>query len=344
MSGAWGWALLVFAAAALATALVTRLVLAGLRRRAILDHPNERSSHALPTPRGGGIAVIAVLIPSWILLHRFDAGSGMSLWLAIAGILALAVLSWLDDLHGLSAGLRIVCHGLVVAIVLASLPAGDLVFQGLLPPLADHVAAGLLWLWFINLFNFMDGIDGITGVEAIAIALGLALLAALSNDLALRADTPFAVALAGTAAGFLVWNWHPARLFLGDVGSVPLGFALGWLLLHAAIAGYWAAAVILPLYYLADATITLGRRALRGAKIWQAHREHFYQRAVAQGRGHDAVVAAIAIGNLVLIGCALIAEATGGAIKLLAIAAAALAVALLLAHLAGLGRTPRVRP
>jgi UDP-N-acetylmuramyl pentapeptide phosphotransferase/UDP-N-acetylglucosamine-1-phosphate transferase len=143
---------------------------------------------------------------------------------------------------------------------------------------------------------------------------------------------------AAPAAGFLVWNWHPARLFLGDVGSVPLGFALGWLLLHAAIAGYWAAALILPLYYLADATITLGRRALRGAKIWQAHREHFYQRAVARGRGHDAVVGAIAVGNVVLIGCALIAEGTDGAIKLLAIAAAALAVALLLAHLAGAER------
>jgi UDP-N-acetylmuramyl pentapeptide phosphotransferase/UDP-N-acetylglucosamine-1-phosphate transferase len=339
MTGAWASPLVVFAGTALAAALTTRLVLAGLRRRAILDHPNERSSHAMPTPRGGGIAVVAVLIPSWILLHRFDAGGGgMSLWLAIAGIVALATLSWLDDLYSLSAGLRIVCHGLVVAVVLASLPPGDLVFQGLLPPLADHVAAGILWLWFINLLNFMEGIDGISGVEAISIGLGLALLAAVSGDLALRADTPFALALAGTALGFLVWNWHPARLFLGDVGSVPLGFALGWLLLHAAVAGYWAAALILPLYYLADATITIGRRALRGARIWQAHREHFYQRAVAQGRDHAAVARAIAIGNVVLIGCALVAEQSGGGVKLLALAAAVLTVALLLAHLAGAWR------
>jgi UDP-N-acetylmuramyl pentapeptide phosphotransferase/UDP-N-acetylglucosamine-1-phosphate transferase len=146
------------------------------------------------------------------------------------------------------------------------------------------------------------------------------------------------MAVAGTALGFLVWNWYPARLFLGDVGSVPLGFALGWLLLQAAVAGYWAAALILPLYYLADATITLTRRALRGAKIWQAHREHFYQQAVAQGRDHGAVARAIAIGNIILIALAIAAEHTAGAAKLIALVTAVATVALLLGFLAGAWR------
>jgi UDP-N-acetylmuramyl pentapeptide phosphotransferase/UDP-N-acetylglucosamine-1-phosphate transferase len=341
MTNAWLWPLIVFVGTAIAATVTTRLVLIALQRRAILDHPNERSSHALPTPRGGGIAVVAVLVASWALIHHLQPVGEPRLWLVIGGILALAALSWLDDLYSLSAGLRIVCHAVVVAIVLATLPDGSLIFQGILPPLLDRIAAGLLWIWFINLFNFMDGIDGISGVEALSIGLGLAAIAAVSGDLALREDAVFAIAVAGTALGFLVWNWHPARLFLGDVGSVPLGFALGWLLLDAAIAGYWAAAIILPLYYLADATITLTRRALRGAKIWQAHREHFYQQAAAQGRSHAAVVCAIAIANLILIGSAIVAEHAEGTLKIAALVVAVVAIAILLGDLSGRWRAAR---
>lgn len=346
MTSAWLWALATFASTAVAATVVTRLVLTILRRRAILDHPNERSSHALPTPRGGGIAVVAVLIPSWMLIQHFVANNDPlvwplvwpQVWPAIAGIVALAALSWLDDLYSLSAGLRIVCHAVVVAGALTLLPDGALVFQGLLPPLLDRIAAALLWIWFINLFNFMDGIDGISGVETLAIGLGLAAVALITGDVALHADAFLSLAIAGTALGFLVWNWHPAKLFLGDVGSVPLGFALGWLLLNAAIAGHWAAALILPLYYLADATITITRRALRGVKIWQAHREHFYQRATQLGRSHATISGAIALTNVVLIALALIAEIGSAATTLIALLAAIAAVAALLGFLAGAER------
>ena len=338
MMAGWLWLPLLFAGTAVATTLATRIVLAGLQRRAILDLPNDRSSHVQPTPRGGGIAVVAILLPSWGLIHFLDGRSDPSLWLVIGGILALAVLSWIDDLHSLSARLRLICHGLAVIVVLANLPANALIFQGLLPPLADHIATAILWLWFINLFNFMDGIDGIAGVEALSIALGLALIVTVSGDLALARDALLAMTLAGGAFGFLLWNWHPARLFLGDVGSVPLGFALGWLLISAAVAGHWAAALILPLYYFADATITLTRRALRGAKVWLAHREHYYQQAVAGGLDHGTVARAVAIGNVMLIGLAVAAEQMAGRGKLIAILAAVIAVALLLIFLAGAWR------
>ncbi|MDH3702467.1 MAG: glycosyl transferase, partial [Alphaproteobacteria bacterium] len=129
------------------------------------------------------------------------------------------------------------------------------------------------------------------------------------------------------ALGFLRFNWHPARIFLGDVGSVPLGYLLGWLLLQAAAAGYWAPALILPLYYLADATITLLRRAARREKVWQAHREHFYQRAVQNGRSHARVSLAVLAANVVLAALALVAVAQ----PVIALAAAATTVALLLA-------------
>jgi UDP-N-acetylmuramyl pentapeptide phosphotransferase/UDP-N-acetylglucosamine-1-phosphate transferase len=335
MIGAWIVAAFVFVATAAITALVTRMVLAALQRRAILDHPNERSSHARPTPRGGGIAVLAVLIPSWILLGAMDARiDATSLWLMIGGMVALAVLSWLDDLRSLSAGLRIVVHVIVVAIVLVWMPADDRVFQGFLPLWLDRIAAGILWIWFINLFNFMDGIDGIAGVETIAIGGGLFLIGIIGSGTALPFAGLLGLAVAGTAFGFLLWNWHPARLFLGDVGSVPLGFALGWLLLQTAIMGHWAPALILPLYYLADATITLVRRAARGAKIWQAHREHFYQQAAAQGRDHAAISRSIAFANVALIALAVTVE-RNLIPTLVALIAAVAVVGILLLYLSG---------
>jgi UDP-N-acetylmuramyl pentapeptide phosphotransferase/UDP-N-acetylglucosamine-1-phosphate transferase len=137
--------------------------------------------------------------------------------------------------------------------------------------------------------------------------------------------------VAGAAIGFLVWNWSPARIFLGDVGSVPLGYVLGFLLLDVAVRGYWKIALILPLYFLADATITLARRLLRGERVWQAHREHFYQQAVRRGLGHAAVVKRVIAADLVLIGCSWAAENAWGAV---ALAASAASVVILLTALA----------
>ncbi len=324
----------VFAIVAVASWLATRIVLAWLEQRAILDRPNERSSHSRPTPRGGGIAVTAVLLVGGAVLALLKPETGAEPWIVLGGTALLALLSWLDDLMDISAGLRFCVHILVVTVALIALPADAMVFQGLLPTWLDRIAAGLLWLWFINLYNFMDGIDGMTGVETITLGLGLFALALMAPGLIDMIGWMGLIA-AAAACGFLLWNWHPARLFLGDVGSVPLGFLLGWLLLEAAAAGQWAAALILPLYYLADATITLGRRALRGEKVWRAHREHFYQRPIAQGWPHDRIMLRIAAANVALIILALCAVA-GFVVP--ALSAAAVVVALLLAWLARAGR------
>jgi UDP-N-acetylmuramyl pentapeptide phosphotransferase/UDP-N-acetylglucosamine-1-phosphate transferase len=212
---------------------------------------------------------------------------------AATGLLAL---SWLDDRRGLPAGLRFAVHFAAAVLGVAVLPADHLLFQGLLPLWADRMVAVPMLVWFINLYNFMDGIDGITGVETLSIGLGLTLLSG---------GAPWPAAIAGAGLGFLAWNWHPARIFLGDSGSVPLGYLLGWLLLDTAGQGQWAAALILPAYYLADATITLGRRAWRGETLWQAHREHFYQRAVRGGWRHSTVAALVLAANTGLIALAL---------------------------------------
>jgi UDP-N-acetylmuramyl pentapeptide phosphotransferase/UDP-N-acetylglucosamine-1-phosphate transferase len=301
--------------------LGTRVLLTLLRREAVLDVPNQRSSHSVPTPRGGGIAVIGAIGLAWVGLCAVEITPPAHL-VVVAGMAGLAALCWLDDLRGLSPGVRLLAQVTAVAAGLWVLPHGA-VFQGWLPPVLDVVAAALLWVWFANLFNFMDGIDGIAGSEAAAIGLGLALI----GDAAIAAP---AATVAAAALGFLVWNWAPARIFLGDVGSVPLGYALGFLLYELALRGQWQAALILPLYFLADATLTLLRRLLRGKRVWQAHREHFYQRAVQRGLGHDAVVLRVIVADTVLIACASAASQGWG---FAALGVAAVTVALLLAEL-----------
>ncbi len=247
-----------------------------------------------------------------------------SVVIAFAATVGLAVVSWFDDLRGLPPGLRLLFQFAAVALGVWALPQGA-VFQGWLPPGLDRIATAIVWVWLVNLFNFMDGIDGIDGSEAAAIGIGIVLVA--GADLGLAAP---AAAVAAASLGFLVWNWAPARIFLGDVGSVPLGYLLGFLLFELALRGNWQAALILPAYFLADATLTLLRRLLRGKRVWQAHREHFYQRAVQRGLGHDAVVLRVVAANVVLIGCAWAATKGWGSV---ALAVAALTVLALLAEL-----------
>jgi len=310
--------------------LATRAVLAWLRHKRILDHPNERSSHSQPTPRGGGLAIAPVVLASWAVLAATGVVSA-AVWPVIGGAAALLALSWIDDKNGLSPRLRLSVHLGVAIIGILALPGDRLVFQGLLPLWADRTAAVIGWVWFLNLYNFMDGIDGITGVETASIGGGLVVLALMTGG----TGAPLAAVLVAAALGFLVFNWHPAKIFLGDSGSVPLGYALGWLLLNAAADGHLAAALILPAYYLADATITLGRRALRGEKVWQAHRQHFYQQALRGGRvRHDQVALLILGENILLIALAVLALHRPA----VALAGTAVTVAVLLTTLARLGK------
>lgn len=294
----WVMAVAVFAL----TTLFTRWVLAYLRQRQILDMPNERSSHTLATPRGGGLATTPVMV----VFLGFLAWQQHSAMLAVlaAGALALLGISWLDDRHNLPPLPRLVSQIVVIAAGLSLLPAQTTILSPLLPVWLDRVLAGVAWLWFVNLYNFMDGIDGITGVETVCLGFGIALVVTVEASVALFGP---ALCVATIGVAFLLWNWHPAKLFLGDSGSVPLGFVLGGLLLLLAAQGQLAAALILPAYYVADATITLACRAIAGEKIWLAHRKHFYQRAVQGGKRHDQVALLILTGNLALMGAALLA-------------------------------------
>lgn len=282
----------------------TRLLVGVLGRRAVLDRPNERSSHVVPVPRGGGIAVVAAAAAAWLWLALAGDTADLLPWLLpLAAALALAAVSFADDLRGLGAGLRLGVQAVAVAAGLWALD-GRGALAALAPPWIDLPLTALGWLWFLNLYNFMDGIDGITGTETVSIGVGLAGLALAGLAPAGLAGP--ALVLAAAAAGFLVWNWHPARIFLGDVGSVPLGYLLGFLLVMLAGSGAvgLVAALLLPLVYLVDATVTLTRRVLRGESPAQAHREHVYQRAVIAGASHAAVSLRIAAANACLVALA----------------------------------------
>lgn len=333
---------LAIALTALASWAASGAVLRLLIAWRVYDEPNHRSSHNQPKPRGGGLAVVPVVLAAWTAVALAQGTADAGFWAIIAGAGLLAAVSWADDLKSRPASLRFGVQVAAVSLGLWALDPAALVFQGLLPPLADRLATALAWLWFVNLFNFMDGIDGLAAVETASVGSGLALLAALSA--AGPAATLPAAALAAAALGFLYWNWEPSRLFLGDVGSVPLGYLLAWLLIEAAAAGLWAAALILPLYYLADATWTLARRLWRRQRLWRAHREHFYQRAVQRGFSHAAVVRRILLCNAVLIVLAIMAATARNALWVwIPLVFAVLAVAALLFMLARQA-PPRTRP
>jgi UDP-N-acetylmuramyl pentapeptide phosphotransferase/UDP-N-acetylglucosamine-1-phosphate transferase len=235
-----------------------------------LDQPNVRSLHERPVPRTGGLAIAAGTAVSMAF------GASM-LWAPLAAAAALAVLSFLDDLFGLPTSVRLLAH----------LAAAGFVAWYLLSPmeLGSLAAIALAIAWITNLYNFMDGSDGLAGGMALIGFGAYGLAAWLAGESALAA-TCWCVAAA--SAAFLLYNFHPARLFLGDVGSIPLGFLAGALGILGWRDDAWPLWFPLLVFapFFGDATVTLAKRALRGERVWQAHREHYYQRLVQMGFGH----------------------------------------------------------
>ena len=333
MTGAamdWPFLAVVTAGTSLFVFLFLKPLIAWLQRRAIMDIPNDRSSHAEITPRGGGIATTAGILLGlaiWLTL-RPDA----AMLLPMLGMAVLAIVSWLDDRSGgLPVGIRFGAQTVCVGLVLAMTPIEATLVQGLIPVWLERAVLLIAWLWFTNLFNFMDGINGISGVEMIAVGLGATAVALLQHDSTVMAA---GLIVAAAAVGFLPWNWGArAKVFLGDVGSVPVGYLLGALLLFLALDGAWAAALILPMFYWVDATYTLLRRLLRGEKIWQAHRSHFYQQGARKLGNHPAAAGRIAILNTVLMLLAVV-SLHGWPVAVAAILVAFAATAALCRHFA----------
>ncbi|MFN3348149.1 MraY family glycosyltransferase [Pseudorhodoplanes sp.] len=267
-----------------------------------MARPNARSSHKKPTPQGGGIAVIAafIVVASLGLLATgvWPAQTGSAILAVLGATILIAILGAVDDIRPIEVAPRLLIQLFAVGIVIAVLPA-EFQMTPFLPWWLERIILILAGVWFVNLVNFMDGLDWMTVAQFVPLTAGLVLLGVMG------AMPPFAVvcalALLGALIGFAPFNRPVARLFLGDVGSLPLGLVGGWLLALLADKGHLVAALLLPLYYLMDATITLVRRLGRGEKIWQAHRSHFYQRATDNGFTVPQVVAHVFAVNIALI-------------------------------------------
>ncbi len=298
--------LTILAAAAVLSALLIIALGPWLARYAVAK-PNARSSHKVPTPQGGGIAVLGatILVSGGALFLSSAASASMPpLVVILAAVLLIAAVGAMADRRPIAAAPRLVLQSFAVAAVLATLPP-ELRLLSVLPWWSERIVLFIGALWFVNLVNFMDGLDWMTVVEVVPITAALAAIGLLG--ILPWHYVVISLALCGAMIGFAFFNRPVARLFLGDVGSLPIGLLLGWLLLVLASSGGRTAAVLLPLYYFADSTITLLRRAANREPIWQAHRSHFYQRATDRGFRVIDVVARVFAVNVAL---ALLALAT----------------------------------
>jgi Fuc2NAc and GlcNAc transferase len=279
----------------------TRRMLRFALEQSVLDVPSDRSSHTSPTPRGGGLAIVAVVLGGILIATLGGWVRGQVALALVPSGAAIAWVSWLDDRRGVPASLRFVVHlaaaGWVVYCFgpIETIDVGRVIHLGWLGPVLTVLGIA----WVSNLFNFMDGIDGMAAGEAVTVGLAAMLLCWRAGDLE---PAWLAALIAVAAAGFLPWNWHPARIFMGDVGAVFLGFVLasvGLLTSHRGDVPAMGWAVLLGVF-IVDATLTLLRRVARRQRWFAAHRSHAYQRAVQAGLSHGRVSAAVMAINAVL--------------------------------------------
>lgn len=284
---------------ALFSCIGTKLYINYARQKAILDIPNERSSHTLPTPRGGGVVFVGLFL-AVILLCPFFFPREASLWLALSGgDLAVAAVGWIDDRKTLPAWQRLGVHSIAVLWALyhlGGMSSLSLGFAFLPIGYIGHVLAFIGGVWMINLYNFMDGIDGLAAGEAVLVASAGAFLTKGS-------PISFALfALAASVLGFLIWNWSPAKVFMGDAGSGFLGFAFFCFALYTENTNIlplltWA---VLVSVFAVDATLTLVKRARQRKRLSEAHRDHLYQQFIKAGYPHEAVTGTVLLVTLLL--------------------------------------------
>ncbi len=297
--------LLQVLAAALLCHGLCRLLMPLLQRYA-LARPNARSSHIVPTPQGGGIAVLLAVLIVCIPVTAYGLMPLSVPMIALTGAaVMLALIGGWDDIAPLPASLRLVLQGLAVGAVVLSLPPLDLI--PILPPVIETVLVILAGIWFVNLTNFMDGLDWLT-------VAGFLPMTALITILGVFHHAPpeaawLAAALCGALLGFAPLNRPMARLFLGDVGSLPIGLIAAFLLYAVTGQSGLATAILLPLYHVTDATLTLVQRLMRRERVWESHRSHAYQRATTNGFSVRAVALHVLGLNIMLALLALICVA-----------------------------------
>lgn len=278
--------IILIAVAFIVSALLTLYLSHPKTALQILDHPNGRSLHSQPTPSGGGIAIfIAFSLSTFLAAWRYLPMPEYFIYIYMS-CLSIAIISFIDDYRQVSISYRLIVHFLAAYLLLWQ---GEFWITWELPPFFQISLSFLFVIWMINLYNFMDGMDGFAGGMAIFGFGTLALLGWMAEHQLFMVTN---LIVASAVAGFLLLNFPPARIFMGDIGSSSLGF------LAAAFSLWGNREGILPLWvalllfspFIVDATVTLARRLLRGEKFWQAHKSHYYQRLVELGWGHKRTV------------------------------------------------------
>ena len=269
----------------------------------LMAHPNTRSSHTAPTPQGAGLAVMLSVFAGGALAVLTAPPLGPpSLVPVLLIACGLTILGLIDDWLTLPVSWRFLGQALAATALVLSLPQGFQLFPGLMPLVLERALIAFGIVWFINAVNFLDGLDWMTVVQVVPIALAIAVLNALGAVPATIGV--LSLALLGATLGFAIFNKHPAQIFLGDAGSLPIGLCLAFMLIFVAKADL-AAALLLALYTLADATLTLFRRMIAKEQIFTAHRTHFYQRGVSAGLSVPQVTSRILLLQILLAGLAI---------------------------------------
>lgn len=286
---------ILFFLAGLLSAGVTRLLISSRVGRHLMDLPNERSLHDTPKPRIGGIGICAGVLLAFIAVTALGFTLPTTFAYLVGGALIVLVVSFIDDVRALSVAFRIPFHFLAAGVlVIAGLSLEKISVGGVilgLPTTVGVIVSVLYVVWMVNLYNFMDGMDGFAGGMAL---IGFGVIALLAADAGATVIAASSLAIAGAALGFLLFNFPPARVFMGDLGASTLGFLAAGLSLWAdreSVVPLWISVLIFS-PFIADATITLFRRAFNRERVWRAHRNHYYQKLVRLGWGHRKTVIA----------------------------------------------------
>lgn len=295
----------IFLVGALVVWVLTGAILGYAESRSLIDIPNDRSSHDSPTPRGGGLSIVILFIGAISILYSFDLLAFDEFMALFGGAVLVAAIGFWDDHDHVAVRWRILVHFMASIWSLAWI-GGFPVFSvgGITIDLGlfGYIVGALFLVWLLNLFNFMDGIDGIAASEALFISLAAAALCTINLSLpGSDIDVRILIVLASGCVGFLRWNWPPASIFMGDAGSGFLGFIFGLMALitvHKEILTIWCWLILFGTF-LADATVTLFRRVLQGERWYEAHCSHAFQHASRQFASHRTVTLAVILINLV---------------------------------------------
>ena len=309
-----GWQIILIVGVSVIVSWGITWIILPLMRRSVMDIPNERSSHKVPTPTGGGVGIFAGI--SIGLLVSFLLGiPTISLWL-LAAIVLITTLGFVDDLTGgLPIFFRFIAQ--IIAACLVVLPVGGLDHFPLPPPfnfpLFSFVGTAIAIVWIVgltNIFNFLDGIDGYAGVQGFLASVAVVIVGIGGINV-----NVLSLAMAGACAGFLLLNWHPAKIFMGDSGSNLIGFTLASLPFYCQRSQQSEAIFFMSIvlwFFLSDGTFTIFRRLIRKEKFWISQRSHLYQRLVISGLRHDHVTMLVCIPAAILISLVLVLQSAGG--------------------------------